>query len=147
MAYQLLIVDDALIMRRLIGEVARQAGWEIAGEAGNGQEAVDLYHQLQPDLVTMDLVMPVMGGLEAIRRIRESDPAARLVVVTAIDQKQALYDAITLGAIDFIVKPFESSRVAGVLTKVQAAVDAARHRGADSPSGDPSWTPTSGPAS
>ncbi|MFO0957945.1 MAG: response regulator [Isosphaeraceae bacterium] len=147
MAYRLLIVDDALIMRRLIGEVARQAGWEVAGEAGNGQEAIDLYHQLRPDLVTMDLVMPIMGGFEAMRRIREADPAARVVVVTAIDQKQALYDAITHGAIDFIVKPFEPSRIAGVLAKVQAAIDAERQRGADSPSGDPSWTPTGGSAS
>ena len=70
---RLLVVDDALFMRRLIGGVARDAGWEVVGEAGDGSEAVALYPELKPDLVTMDLVMPNMGGLEALRLIRESD--------------------------------------------------------------------------
>jgi two-component system chemotaxis response regulator CheY len=115
---RLLVVDDALFMRKLIRGVAVEAGWEVAGEAGNGEEAVALYMQLKPDLVTMDLVMPVMGGLEALRHIRALDPQAQIVVVTALDQKQALMDSIREGAMDFIVKPFERERVLNLLHKL-----------------------------
>ncbi|WP_250846845.1 response regulator [Aquisphaera insulae] len=115
---RLLVVDDALFMRRLIRDVAAEAGWAVAGEAANGEEAVALYAQLRPDLVTMDLVMPVMGGLEALRRIRAGDPEARVIVVTALDQKQSLMDSIRDGAIDFIVKPFDRDRVVRLLRKL-----------------------------
>ena len=115
---RLLIVDDAMFMRKLIRGVALEAGWEVAGEAANGEEATALYAQLKPDLVTMDLVMPVMGGLEALRQIRALDPQAKVVVVTALDQKQALMESIRDGAIDFIVKPFERERVRNLLSKL-----------------------------
>jgi two-component system, chemotaxis family, chemotaxis protein CheY len=115
---RLLVVDDALFMRKLICGVAAEAGWEVVGEAGNGLEALALYDRLRPDLVTMDLVMPEMGGLEALRQIRAQDPGARVVVVTALDQKQALMDSIREGAIDFIVKPFERQRVLNLLAKL-----------------------------
>jgi two-component system, chemotaxis family, chemotaxis protein CheY len=115
---RLLIVDDAMFMRKLIRGVAIEAGWEVAGEAANGEEATALYAQLKPDLVTMDLVMPVMGGLEALRQIRSFDPQAKVVVVTALDQKQALMESIRDGAIDFIVKPFERERVRNLLSKL-----------------------------
>jgi two-component system chemotaxis response regulator CheY len=115
---RLLVVDDALFMRRMICGVAAEAGWEVAGEAGDGRAAVSLYQQLRPDLVTMDLVMPVMGGLEALRQIRALDPEAKVVVVTALDQKQALMESIRDGAIDFIVKPFERERVLNLLHKL-----------------------------
>ena len=120
---RLLVVDDAMIMRKLIRDVALAAGWEIAGEARNGAEAVDLYRSLRPDLVTMDLVMPVMGGNEALRQIRAGDPEARVVVVTALDQKQTLMESIRDGAIDFIVKPFDRERVVNLLGKVRTQVD------------------------
>jgi two-component system chemotaxis response regulator CheY len=115
---RLLVVDDALFMRKMICGVAAEAGWEVVGEAANGREAVEMYDRLQPDLVTMDLVMPEMGGLEALRRIRAQDPEARVVVVTALDQKQALMDSIREGALDFIVKPFERERVLKLLAKL-----------------------------
>ena len=118
---RLLVVDDALFMRKLICGVAAEAGWEVVGEAGNGAEGVLLYQQHRPDLVTMDLVMPIMGGLEALRQIRALDPEAKVVVVTALDQKQALMDSIRDGAIDFIVKPFERQRVLALLSKVGGA--------------------------
>jgi two-component system chemotaxis response regulator CheY len=118
---RLLVVDDALFMRKLICGVATEAGWEVVGEAGNGAEGVSLYQQHRPDLVTMDLVMPIMGGLEALRQIRALDPEAKVVVVTALDQKQALMDSIRDGAIDFIVKPFERQRVLALLSKVGGA--------------------------
>ena len=115
---RLLVVDDAVFMRKLIRGVAAEAGWEVVGEAANGLEAIEMYDRLRPDLVTMDLVMPEMGGLEALRQIRAEDPNARVVVVTALDQKQALMDSIREGAIDFIVKPFERQRVLNLLAKL-----------------------------
>ena len=118
---RLLVVDDALLMRKMICEVAREAGWDVAGEARNGAEAVELYSRLRPDLVTMDVVMPEMGGLEALRRIRAVDPDAQVVMITAVDQKQTLLESIRAGAIDFIVKPFERQRVLGLLAKLGAA--------------------------
>jgi two-component system, chemotaxis family, chemotaxis protein CheY len=118
---RLLVVDDALFMRKLIRSVAAEAGWDVVGEAGDGAEAVTLYEKHHPDLVTMDLVMPVMGGLEALRQIRAIDPVAKVVVVTALDQKQALMDSIRDGAIDFIVKPFERQRVLNLLAKLGGA--------------------------
>lgn len=119
---RLLVVDDAMIMRKLIRDVAVEAGWVVAGEASNGAEAVALYETLRPDLVTMDLVMPVMGGNEALRLIRASDPNARVVVVTALDQKQTLAESIRDGALDFIVKPFDRERIIGFLKKVRATL-------------------------
>ncbi len=113
-----------MLMRRIIRDVAIEAGWEVVGEATNGREAVDLYRRLRPDLVTMDVVMPEMTGLEALRAIRADDPEARVVMVTALDQKQTLVESIQHGAIDFIVKPFERQRVAGLLEKVGNLLDA-----------------------
>lgn len=104
---RLLVVDDALIMRAMIKDVARHAGWDIAGEAANGVEAVARYRELRPDLVTLDIVMPEMDGVEALRTIRAEDPAATVVMVSAIDQRAKLTECIRLGARDFVVKPFD----------------------------------------
>jgi two-component system, chemotaxis family, chemotaxis protein CheY len=117
---RLLVVDDALFMRKMICSVAAEAGWQVVAEATNGAEGVSLYQQHRPDLVTMDLVMPIMGGLEALRQIRAFDPEAKVVVVTALDQKQSLMDSIRDGAIDFIVKPFERERVLALLAKLES---------------------------
>jgi two-component system chemotaxis response regulator CheY len=110
-------------MRKMICGVAAEAGWQVVAEACNGAEAVSLYQQYRPDLVTMDLVMPVMGGLEALRQIRAVDPQAQVVVVTALDQKQSLMDSIRDGAIDFIVKPFERERVLALLAKARGVTN------------------------
>ena len=120
---RLLVVDDAMIMRKLIRDVAVEAGWEVVAEAPNGQRGVELFEQLRPDLVTMDLVMPVMGGNEALRRIRAIDGQAKVVVVTAIDQKATLMESIRDGAIDFIVKPFERERILSLFMKVRAGLE------------------------
>src|SRR4051812_24552455 len=104
---RLLVVDGALLMRKMIREVALEAGWEVAGEATNGAEAVDLCRRLRPDLVTMDIVMPEKRGLEALREIRAVDPDAQVLMISALDQKQTLMESIRDGAIDFIVKPFD----------------------------------------
>lgn len=104
---RLLVVDDALIMRAMIKDIARQAGWEIAGEATNGREGLERYRELRPDLVTLDIVMPEMDGVEALRQLRQEQPPAEVVMVSAIDQKEKLSECIRLGARDFIVKPFD----------------------------------------
>jgi two-component system chemotaxis response regulator CheY len=115
-----MIVDDAMFMRLIIKDVAEKAGWQVVGEACNGEEAVALYPEAQPDLVTLDLVMPKMGGLEALKAIRHMDPKARVVIVSALDQKETLVETIRTGAMDFIVKPFEKERILGVLAKASA---------------------------
>lgn len=123
---RLLVVDDALLMRKLIRDVAAESGWEVVGEAADGREAVELYRSLRPDLVTMDVVMPEMTGLEALRAIRALDPEARVVMVTALDQKQTLLDSIRDGAVDFVVKPFERHRIAMLLSKLAGPTESAR---------------------
>lgn len=104
---RLLVIDDALIMRAMIKDIARQAGWEIAGDATNGREGLERYRELRPDLVTLDIVMPEMDGVEALRHLRQEQPPAEVVMVSAIDQKEKLSECIRLGARDFIVKPFD----------------------------------------
>lgn len=118
---RLLVVDDALIMRTMIKDLARQAGWEIAGEATTGAEAVTRYRELKPDLVTLDIVMPEMDGVEALRTIRGEDPAARVVMVSAIDQRAKLTECIQLGAHDFIVKPFDRQALRGMFESLGSA--------------------------
>lgn len=132
---RLLIVDDALIMRKVIRDVAVEAGWDVVGEASNGAEAVEMYARLRPDLVTMDLVMPVLGGLDALRQIRAGDPDAKVVVVTALDQKQTLLESIQHGALDFVVKPFDRARLTSLLNKVKA--DPGTSSDDEAPSSDP----------
>ena len=117
---RLLVVDDAMLMRRMIRDVAVEAGWDVVGEAKNGREGVELFERFRPDLVTMDVVMPEMGGLEALRMIRGLDPKAPVVMVTALDQKQTIEEAIRDGALDFIVKPFERDRIFRLLGKIGA---------------------------
>ena len=104
---RLLVVDDALIMRAMIKDIAQQAGWEIAGEATNGRECLERFRELSPDLVTLDIVMPELDGVKALRQLREEHPNAAVVMVSAIDQKEKLAECIRLGARDFIVKPFD----------------------------------------
>ena len=111
MTNRLMIVDDALIMRMKIKDIASAAGWNVVAEAKDGAEAVELYEQHQPDMVTLDMVMPKLDGLAALRAIRESHPHAQIVMISAVDQKEKLNDCITSGAMDFIVKPFEPARL------------------------------------
>jgi len=103
----LLVADDALIIREMIKDIAIQAGWEIVGEAENGKEAVEKFEELHPDAVTLDVVMPEFDGIYAVRHIMEKHPDARIVMVSAVDQKSVLTDAFELGVSDFLVKPFD----------------------------------------
>jgi two-component system chemotaxis response regulator CheY len=117
MSKRLLIVDDALIMRMRIREIAVQSGWEVVGEAASGQQAIEMFRTLQPDLVTMDIVMPTMDGVEALRAIRELAPHARVCMVSAVNQREKLSECVRLGAIDFVVKPFERARLESLFDK------------------------------
>ncbi len=117
MAKRVLVVDDALIMRMRIKEIARDSGWEIAGEAANGEEGLAQYRQLRPDLMTLDIVMPKLDGVAVLRQIRQEDPRAKIVMVSAVDQKGKLTECIRLGAVDFIVKPFDKARLKSFFAK------------------------------
>jgi len=118
MSKTLMVADDAMIIREIIKDAASDGGWQVLGEAANGQEAVQAYRELRPDVVTLDLVMPQYDGLFALEHILGEDPEARVVVVSALDQKQILTDAFKLGATDFIVKPFQSASLIETLNKV-----------------------------
>jgi two-component system chemotaxis response regulator CheY len=106
-----LVVDDAGFMRLVMKDILEKNGYEVVGEAENGAEAVEQYTRLKPDIVTMDITMPVMDGIEAVQHIRESDPGARIIMCSAMGQQQMVVKAIRAGAKDFVVKPFHRERV------------------------------------
>ncbi len=106
MSKRVLIVDDSMLMRRMIGESLADDGWDIVGEAADGQEAVDLYEECRPDAVTLDIVMPGTDGMYALEHILRFDPDAKVVVVSALSQTKLISEAIRQGAQDFIAKPF-----------------------------------------
>jgi two-component system, chemotaxis family, chemotaxis protein CheY len=123
MTKRLLVTDDALIIREIIKEAALSAGWEIAGEASNGQMAVEMYQALHPDVCTLDLVMPEYDGMHGLRGIKTFDPAAKVVVVSALDQKSVLKETFRLGVSDFIVKPFDKASLIDTLEQLVADAD------------------------
>jgi len=131
----LLVVDDAVIVREKIKETARAAGWEVVGEASNGKDAVRRYAELRPAAVTLDLVMPEYDGIYALREILATDPNAKVVVVSALGQKNVLKDAFKLGAADFVVKPFDRRTLAATLEQFAHGEepDAEDSAAADSP--------------
>ena len=115
-----LVCDDAIFMRTMISDILSQAGFEIVGEAESGVQAVEKYKVLKPDLVTMDIVMPDMGGIEAVREICKGDPEARILMCSAMGQQALVVEAIQAGAKDFVVKPFQPSRVLEAVQRVLA---------------------------
>ncbi len=111
MSHTVLVCDDAVFMRTMLGDILQEAGFTVVGEADTGAKAVAKYKELRPDLVTMDIVMPDMGGIEAVREITSFDPDAKVVMCSAMGQQALVVDAIEAGAKDFVVKPFQPSRV------------------------------------
>lgn len=111
MGHTVLVCDDAIFMRTMIADILTQAGYEIVGEAESGTQAVQKYRELRPDLVTMDIVMPEMSGIEAVREICAGDPDAKILMCSAMGQQSLVVEAIQAGAKDFVVKPFQPSRV------------------------------------
>jgi two-component system chemotaxis response regulator CheY len=117
-SHTVLVCDDAMFMRTMISDILSQAGYEVVGEAESGNQAVQRYQQLKPDLVTMDIVMPDMGGIEAVREIMKIDPSARILMCSAMGQQALVIEAIQAGAKDFVVKPFQPSRVLEAVQRV-----------------------------
>jgi two-component system chemotaxis response regulator CheY len=111
MTNSVLLCDDALFTRTMLKAIVEKAGFDVVGEADNGRTAVEQYAALRPRLVLMDIVMPDMSGIEAVREIRRIDPAACIVMCSAMGQAQLVEEAIAAGAIGFILKPFTASRV------------------------------------
>lgn len=124
MAKRVLVVDDSLLMRRMIGDTLRDADWTVVGEASDGEAAIKMYEQTRPDAVTMDIVMPGTSGLDALSRILQIDPAAKVVVVSALSQTKLISEAIRKGAQDFIAKPFLPEQLQETLQGCLEAVPA-----------------------
>lgn len=118
MSQSVLICDDAIFMRTMISDILSQAGFSVVGEAENGVQAVEKYRQLKPDLVTMDIVMPEMGGIDAVREIIKDHPDAKILMCSAMGQQALVIEAIQAGARDFVVKPFQPSRVLEAVQRV-----------------------------
>ena len=106
MTRRILVCDDSILMRKMVCECLADDGWETVGEACDGNEAIEKYKELRPDVVTMDIVMPGADGIYALEKIMEFDPDAKIVVVSALNQTKYISEAIRKGAQDFIVKPF-----------------------------------------
>ena len=114
----MLVCDDAVFMRTMVSDILSQAGFTVVGEAENGKQAVEKYQQLKPDLVTMDIIMPEMGGIDAVKQIIRIDPNARILMCSAMGQQALVNEAIQAGAKDFVVKPFQPSRVLEAVQRV-----------------------------
>ena len=117
MSKRILIVDDAAFMRMMIKDILTKNGYEVVGEAADGMQAVEKYNELRPDLVTMDITMPEMDGIAALKEIKAIDPNAVVIMCSAMGQQAMVIDAIQAGAKDFIVKPFQADRVIEAIQK------------------------------
>ncbi len=118
MSHTVLVCDDAIFMRTMISDILSQAGYEVVGEAETGTQAVERFKELNPDLVTMDIVMPDMGGIDAVREIVKIAPNAKILMCSAMGQQALVVEAIQAGAKDFVVKPFQPSRVLEAVQRV-----------------------------
>ena len=112
-----LIVDDAAFMRLNLKNIMNDTDLEVVGEAENGKESIKKYKELKPDLVTMDITMPEMNGIEALKKIKEIDSEANVIVCSAMGQQKMVVQAVEAGAKDFVVKPFDENRIKNALNK------------------------------
>jgi len=117
LANKILIVDDAAFMRMMIKDILTKNGYEVVAEASDGAQAVEKYQELRPDLVTMDITMPEVDGISALKQIKQMDPNAKVIMCSAMGQQAMVIDAIQAGAKDFIVKPFQADRVIEAIQK------------------------------
>lgn len=118
MAIRVMVVDDAAFMRMMIKDILSKNGYEIVAEAENGAKAVEKYPEVKPDLTTMDITMPEMDGIAALKQIKSLDPNAKVIMCSAMGQQAMVIEAIQSGARDFIVKPFQPDRVLEAVRKV-----------------------------
>ncbi len=117
MSNRIMIVDDAIFMRMKLKDILEKNGYEVVAEAQNGADAIEKYRTEKPSIVTMDITMPEMNGIEALRGIKKIDPAAKVIMCSAMGQQGMVMEAIQAGALDFIVKPFETDRVIDSIVK------------------------------
>lgn len=117
MAHKILIVDDAAFMRMMIKDILSKNGFDVVGEAADGLQAIEKFKETQPDLVTMDITMPEMDGITALKEIKQINPSAKVIMCSAMGQQAMVIDAIQAGARDFIVKPFQADRVLEAINK------------------------------
>ncbi|MET3318814.1 response regulator [Peribacillus butanolivorans] len=115
---RILVVDDAKFMRMTLSNILSKADHEVIGEGENGKEAIELFRKLNPDLVTMDITMPIMSGLDAVKEIKKDFPYAKVIMCSAMGQQKMVGEAIEAGAKDFIVKPFDECRVVDAINRV-----------------------------
>lgn len=113
-----MIVDDSKTSRTMLKNILTEHGYEVVAEAENGQEAVEKYQELKPDLVTLDITMPVMDGIQTLVKIKEFDMEAKVIMVTAAGQKGKMLDAIKLGASEFVTKPFETGQIISIIESI-----------------------------
>ena len=111
MAKRILVIDDVPYVRKIIISILKNANYEVVGEGGTGKDAVDLYRKLSPDLITMDVVMPEMSGIEAARQITKLDPEAKIIMISAMSQENLIMDSINAGAQDYVLKPFKAADI------------------------------------
>lgn len=119
MASKILIVDDASFMRMMLRNVLSSHGYEVAGEAENGRQAVEIYQEVKPDIVLIDLIMPEVGGIEGVKKIIELDRHAKIIICSAMGQQALVVEAMQAGARDFIVKPFQPGSVIETIQKIE----------------------------
>lgn len=114
----ILIVDDSRTSRKVLRSILEEAGHTVVGEAVNGENGVEMYDQLKPDIVTLDITMPVMDGLEALRAIREKDSNAKVIMVTAAGQNGKIMEAVKRGAAEFVTKPFDQDQITVAIGRI-----------------------------
>ncbi len=119
MSKRVLIVDDAMFMRKMLGDILSGAGYDVVGEAENGKDALKMYRNLQPDIVTMDITMPICSGIEGVQLITAEFPEAVVLMISAMGQENMVIDAVKSGAKGFIVKPFDKDKI---LTTIERLV-------------------------
>ncbi len=129
MAKTVLIVDDVAFVRKTLADILTAADYQVVGEAADGLQAIELYNRLKPDLVTMDVVMPQMSGIDATRRILKADKDAKVVIITAMGQENFVMEAINVGARDYILKPFRAEDVLKTLERALVGEERMMNRG------------------
>lgn len=117
---RILLVDDSKTSRKILRSILEENGHEVIGEAENGEEGIEKYKSLHPDITTMDITMPVLNGLDALKLIMDFDKSAKVIMITAAGQKSKMVDAIKYGAAEFLAKPFDAAQILEIVSKVDA---------------------------